>query len=256
MKLEFRKLKWWQWILAIGLLPVTLTLFIWQKKNWPQNKKLQFIAVIWLLFIVFGAYQELKPTPAPREVAQQHISEPSKPNEEKKQEEKPFTEDEALLKIKNYEFESTLKGARKTRTLVSYFAELESLGIASNGSWKINPAGGIENAYYVVYAYQAYGDYKNPKWLVKKDALQAVDEESKSITADLAPSGYSQEDELIYDSFNSNLGTLMDTKPSSTTTQLDAIYEEAYRQTAKEYKITVDEVKQAISRSQKANAVR
>ena len=51
-----------------------------------------------ILFIVYGAYQELKPTPAPREVAQQHISEPSKPNEEKKQEEKPFTEDEALQK--------------------------------------------------------------------------------------------------------------------------------------------------------------
>lgn len=256
MKLEFRKLKWWQWILAIGLLPITLTLFIWQKKNWPQNKKIKFIAAIWILFIVFGAYQELKPTSVPREVAQQHISEPSKPNEEQKQEEKPFTEDEALQKIKNYEFESMLKGVRKTRSLASYFVEMENLGIASNGSWKVSPASGTENAYYVVYAYQAYGDYKNPKWLVKKDSLQAVDEESKSITADLAPSGYSKQDELIYDSFNSNLGTLMNTKPSSTTAQLDAIYEEAYRQTANEYKTTVNEVKQVIARSQKANAVR
>lgn len=255
MKLELKKLKWWQWILAIGLLPIVATIWVWQKKDWSQPKRLKVIAGMWVIFIAFGMYQEFKPVQQHTEIATSNISVPQ-PKEEQKQENQSFSEEDALQKVKTYEFESTIKGVRKTRSLASYFAELENLGIASNGSWKINPASGIENAYYVVYAHQAYGDYKNPKWLVSKDALQAVDDDSKLITTDLAPSGYNQKDELIYDSFNANLGKLMDTKPSSTTAQVDVIYEEAYKLTAKEYKITADEVKQAIARAQKANAVR
>ena len=54
MKTNNKKpMKWWQWILAIGLLPITLTLLIWQKKDWSQNKKLKFIAGIWIFFIAF-----------------------------------------------------------------------------------------------------------------------------------------------------------------------------------------------------------
>lgn len=255
MKLELKKLKWWQWILVIGLLPIIVTIWVWQKKDWSQPKRLKVIAGIWVMFIAFAIYQEFKPVQQPTEIATSSISTPQ-PKEEQKQENQFFSEEDALQKVKNYEFESTIKGVRKTRSLQSYFSELETLGIASNASWKINPASGIENAYYVIYAYQTYGDYKNPKWLVSKDALQAVDDESKLITTDLVLSGYDQKDELIYDSFNANLGKLMDTKPSSTTAQIDAIYEEAYRLTAKEYKITSGEVKQAIARAQKTNTVR
>ncbi len=255
MKLELKKLKWWQWILAIGMLPVVATIWVWQKKDWSQPKRLKVIAGMWVIFIAFAAYQEFKPVQQPTEIATSSISTPQ-PKEELKQKNQPFSEEDALQKVKTYEFESTIRGVSKTRSLQSYFSELETLGIASNGSWKINPASGIENAYYAVYTYQAYGDYKNPKWLVSKDSLQAVDDESKLITTNLVPSGHNQKDELIYDSFNANLGKLMDTKPSSTTAQIDAIYEEAYRLTAKEYKITSSEVKQAIARAQKANAVR
>lgn len=247
MKLEIRKLKWWQWFFAIGLFPFTLSLLVWRKKNWSQGKKLKVLAVMWVVFISFAVYQETRPEPEPRQTASVQ-TEPTT-------QEQSFTENDALQRVKNYEFESTLKGITGKRRLEVYFYELERAGIASNGKWTTNPAVGIDNGFYVVYAHQAYGDRKNPKWLATPEKIEAVDKESRLITPDLAPDGYNQKDQLIYDSFNNNLSRLMDSKPSSTDSQMDAIYEEAYRSVATEFKVTVEEAKQAVQRAIKANSV-
>lgn len=68
MKLEFRKLKWWQWIFVIGLFPFTISIFIWQKKEWSQNKKLKVLGTMWVIFVAFGVYQELHPSSPPKEI--------------------------------------------------------------------------------------------------------------------------------------------------------------------------------------------
>jgi len=168
-----------------------------------------------------------------------------------------FDETKALSKIKTYSFTESIKGYSAERYLDQYFKELiEKVPGVEEGEWEVNEASGVENGFYVVYKYKSVGGYNNPKWLVTEDKIVAVDDESRLITPDLAPEGYDQKDELIYDSFNRNLSRLMDSKPSSTAEQMDAIYEEAYQLTAEEYEITVDEIKEAIARSQKANSVK
>lgn len=253
MKTETKKgMTWWQWFFAIGFFPITLTLLVWQKKNWTTSKKLKVIAGSFVTVFVVAALHGLffAPEPIQKNTTNTNVSKQSKPEELS-----AFSENDALQKVKNYEFESTLKGITGKRRLEVYFYELEKEAIASNGKWTTNPAVGIDNGFYVVYAHQAYGDRKNPKWLATPEKIEAVDEESRLITPDLAPDGYNQKDQLIYDSFNSKLSRLMDGMPSSTDAQMDAIYEEAYRSVATEFKVTVDEAKQAVQRAIKANSV-
>lgn len=166
-----------------------------------------------------------------------------------------FDESRALSKLKDYRFTASIKGKSAERYLHQYFSELaRDVSGIEEGNWQVL-GGDAESGYYITYVYQEYGDHKNPKWLVTEEKIVAVDGESRLITPDLAPEGYDLKDELIYDSFNTNLSKLMDTKPNSTAEQIDAIYEEAYQLTAKEYEITVEEVEAAIARSQKANTI-
>ncbi len=56
MKGESKKpMKWWMWILALAALPITLTIWVWRKKDWSQSKRLKVIAGMWVIFLIIGA---------------------------------------------------------------------------------------------------------------------------------------------------------------------------------------------------------
>lgn len=56
MKNESKKpMKWWMWILALAALPITLTIWVWRKKDWSQSKRLKVIAGMWVVFLIIGA---------------------------------------------------------------------------------------------------------------------------------------------------------------------------------------------------------
>lgn len=118
MKLELKKMKWWQWFFAIGLFPFTISILIWQKKDWSQNKKLKVLAVLWVVFVSFGVYQELQPDPPPREtvVSQKSSESPA----ENKQDENAVISQELHDERKSYDTNrgSNAEAARTAQALI------------------------------------------------------------------------------------------------------------------------------------------
>lgn len=117
MKIELKKLKLWQWFFAIGLFPFTISILIWQKKDWTQNKKLKVLAVMWVSFIAFGVYQELQPDPPPREVA---VSQRTESRLEEKKDENAVINQELQDERKDYDSKrgSNAEAAKTAQALI------------------------------------------------------------------------------------------------------------------------------------------
>lgn len=118
MRLELKKLKWWGWFFAIGLFPFTISILIWQKKNWSQGKKLKVLAVMWVVFVAFGVYQELQPDPPPREIA---VSQPSSESQsEQKRDDNAVINQKLHDERKNYDTQrgSNAEAAKTAQALV------------------------------------------------------------------------------------------------------------------------------------------
>lgn len=104
MKLEFRKLKWWQWVLVIGMLPVVATIWVWQKKDWSQSKRLKVIAGMWVVFLIIGALNGAFSTPAVQVSTRNSINtSTSQPARDEKKDENAVINQQLLDERKTYD---------------------------------------------------------------------------------------------------------------------------------------------------------